>query len=225
MRSGPDKRPPPVLSHAGPARAPVQPAFWANGPFLVMRVDAELPGRCVTCNRPTDTFVRKRLYWADTATEPAGGAVRRLPLVGVFFAFQSMFRWLRDLRTFRTLVVSIPLCGWHRVKPQLLTVAACVTFPATLLLLRLPLEGQLRLWVPVLGLMASATFWARARSVKAVHVGIGYVTLAGAGWDYLSTLPGYEADAPRAVEDIAASAHALRERLAAKKKAAGEVSR
>jgi hypothetical protein len=69
------------------------------------------------------------------------------------------------------------------------------------------------LWSLVLGTAVSAICWTRPRPVKAVHVGIGYATLSGVGKAYLDSV-GPTTARSRDADDMAASARALRERLA-----------
>jgi hypothetical protein len=197
-----------------------QPSFFANGPFLVMKVDACLPGRCIKCNRDTEQFYRKRVAWADTPPDAAGKSLRlfRIQFFGIFFAVVSMIRWFAGLRTFKAPIVVVGLCGRHRVRTRLLTVAAYSAFPAGLAILFMNVNELLNIWGPALGIVVSAIAWTRPRPVKAVHIGVGYVTLAGIGRPFLQSIASPRENVePRSTNDIASSTQLLKERMAAKK--------
>lgn len=36
---------------------------WRNGNVLIMKKDAELPDRCIKCNLPAETHIRRDLFW------------------------------------------------------------------------------------------------------------------------------------------------------------------
>jgi hypothetical protein len=184
-----------------------------------MRTDADLPHQCVWCARPADVSVRRRLYWAATEREPAGGALDWVPFLNVVFAFQDMARWLSDLRTLRAPVVTVPMCRRDLRYCWLLTAIAYAAFPAGIWLMLLADTSTAALWSVVIGLAVSAICWSLPRPVKAVHVGVGHVTLAGVCASYLRSVAP-PVVLPRPPSDPAArSARALRERLTAKKAA------
>src|SRR3954464_4559785 len=164
------------------------PSVEVNGPFLVMRVDATLPRRCVKCNRATQgRTIRKRLLWSDAETDHAGGRARLIPVFGKLFAFVSLFRWLRDLRTIRLPAVRVGVCARHALFARLLTILMLLGIPAALLLMWTGIRrADIAMFWGGFVLLAVAGFAGqRPRPVKAVHVGVGWVTIAGACRAYL----------------------------------------
>lgn len=207
---------------AGPASAleiqADQPDYSVNGPFLVMHTAGLLPARCIKCNRPTDCFVRKRMLWADTRQSAEGNSwLREVPGFCEFFAILSMVRWFSDLRTMRAPVVAIPLCPRHRRLNWLLTGLAWLALPAGVGIAFLPVDLLVKIWAPVLGLFISAIAWTRPRPVKAVHAGLGYVTLAGARRRFLQSIVGSSTLQSRDLTEVTASTQAWRDRVAARR--------
>ena len=213
MTKDPSEIPLPILDYVQPE----PPDLSVNGPCLVMRIKAEFPMRCVKCNQPADRCIRKRFLWANTGRAPAGGAMRLIPFVRIFFAFQSMILWFVDLRTSRTLVLNIPVCPKHYRRNQILTLAALLAFSAGLSLLFFPVGDQLHLWGPVLGFFTAAILLTRPRPLTVVHVGLEHVTLAGVGSDYLNAIATMHGRPITTVTDMMNSTEELRQRIAAKK--------
>jgi len=215
--------PPPIpiaatpLNYAGPDQPQDQPSYWAHGQYLVMRTDAVLPMRCIFCNQPAERRIRKRFFWADTHGAPNIGALRYVPYVRSVSAFGSMFRWFAGLRTAQFVRVEIPICDRHLRRARIMRTIGFIAFPLALSTLWLNLGDQLRLWLPVIGFFTSAILLSKARALKAVHAGIGHVTLSGVGPGYLSSLPSpvSREDHRPSIAQIASSAETLRERMAA----------
>ena len=191
--------------------------FWRNGPYLVVRTDVDLPPRCIKCNRAAAVRVRKRVYWSDAETEAAGGRLAELPWFDAVFAFISMFRWLGSLRTFRSPVVYVHLCRRHRLALRLQTALAYLVFPASICVWLAPTDVLVRIWVPVTGFFVSAILWARPRPVKAVHVGVGHVTLAGLREAFLNSLEQPPPSAAPSIDSMLSATESLKAGLAARR--------
>jgi hypothetical protein len=205
-----------------PTAATAARSVEVNGPFLVMREDAALPDRCVKCNRPAGgRTMRKRLFWSDADTKPAGGRARWIPVFGKLYAFVSLFDWLRDLRTIRVPGVRVGICRRHAMSSHLLTLFFLAGLPAGLVILWMGLKraDQATLWGGLFLFMAAGIAGTRPRPVKAVHAGVGWVTLAGACPEYLvdvQTAGATIVDAsPPTADRAAQSASELRARLQA----------
>lgn len=58
--------PPQAQQVAAPASSE-RGGFWSDGKRLVMHRDARLPDRCLRCNRPATTRLKKTLHWHHPA--------------------------------------------------------------------------------------------------------------------------------------------------------------
>ncbi|HET6248650.1 MAG TPA: hypothetical protein VFE47_13190 [Tepidisphaeraceae bacterium] len=115
--------------------------------------------------------------------------MRYVPFLRVIPAIFSMIGWAADLRTVQAPAVQVGICPRHRFSSL---ITSCIAYLALPLSLSVWLTGApqiVMIWAPVIGLICSAVAWSRPRPVKAVHVGIGFVTLAGPGAGFLESLP------------------------------------
>ncbi len=222
MSDGPDSSAPPILDYAssppGPLentpRLPERPPYWASGRFLVMRTDAELPMRCIKCNRPTRDRIRKRLLWIDGEAVSERRGLRRAPFVSIAFSFISLIQSLFDRHAVRTPAVNVPLCRRHLVQVRLVNLLTYSVFPVTTLVLNVsPLRSNWSVLGAVVSFCVSALLWTRPRPVKAVHVGIGFATLAGVGPGYLNSVSEPAKPTDRSPDDALVTTQALRDHM------------
>ena len=188
-----------------------------DGPFVVMPIEGRLPSRCIKCNATAGVKeIRKRLFWYDERSS-LGGEVAFVPFIRLIFAPISFVRWIADLSTMRAPRVCVCLCRRHRLSCKALTAIAWLTPPTTAIAFWfLSGIGSIFLLLGAIALTAIAA--SQPRPVKAVHVGVGWITLRGAGERFLSTLPSQSRDSKVDPDSVVSSVSLLRERVLAQRK-------
>jgi hypothetical protein len=152
---------------------------WRKGNLLVMAIGAELPDRCVKCNRPADGFkLQRKLYWHPT------WVVLMLCLNIIVYVVVAMV-------TRRKAVVFIPLCAEHqaaRTRNRWVCGGSLVAMAASLALAIGVGNGWLSLLV--LGfLVAGMVFGMIAQTVGARFIDAQYVHISGVKHEFLTSLP------------------------------------
>lgn len=213
---------PPPLPYASPVYRVGEPDAYADGPFLVMRKHADLPDRCVNCNRPAQgVTMRKRLLWGDFQESPSD-LKNLIPFVRIARAFRSLFDSLWALTTVTRTVVTVPVCTAHRRSTRVRTIVIWLGIPTGVGASAFLFESQMaRLWAPVAG-VAISTFAARKpRPVSAAHIGVTHVTLRGVCPEFLAELPSSRPEGvpPASVQSIISSTAELKRRMAANRDA------
>jgi hypothetical protein len=163
---------------------------WWDGPFVVMRREAALPGRCVWCNQPISKTVPMRVTWLDLQPDP-DHPLDNIPYLRLIPKLKNLARDTRSLLTAENTVIEVGLCGADASTTKLLNAAVWITPPAAILFaiigaIRHPCLGFI-LFLPFLVVWAIALKW--PRPVSAVHIGCLTITLRGAGKDFLASLP------------------------------------
>jgi hypothetical protein len=169
---------------------------WADGPFVIVRREAGLPPRCVSCNAPVAGTVPLRVTWAARQPDPQH-PLDNVPYLRLIPMVQSMVRDVKSLSHPEVAVIRVGLCPAHAARARFLNVLVWVALPVTVLVgtcaaLAHPCFG---LSLGFVGLVVWAVALKLPRPVAAVHVGSLTATLRGAGPGFLEGLPAWPHDA------------------------------
>jgi len=173
------------LAFSGPPPGP-QTTFqgvWRSGDLLVVSKGAQLPGRCVVCNRETSLRWQKNFSWAP-------GWVRILILV------QVLIYLIVYLSVRKQANLAVPLCqehedkrkrdislSWFLVLGGLLMMVGCFIFSDNSNLLLTVL------FLGLLSLIVGVVFSARGNVLQPTKIDDRYCWLKKASPEYLATLP------------------------------------
>ena len=156
---------------------------WRDGKWLVMDVDAALPHRCVKCNGPAETpMKRQTLYWHH-------------PAIYLLLLFWIVIYVIVAVVARKTLRLEVGLCEEHRLaRRNALTIGLIGLFgsiPAAFGLAQLDQRG-LALLVGFGGFLASVIYLlVRARILYAKRIDADEARIGGCGEEFLSSLPAY----------------------------------
>ena len=213
------------LPYASPVFRVGEPDAYANGPFLVMRKQAELPDRCVNCNRPANGLtMTKRLLWGDFQESPSD-LKNLIPLVRIGRAFRSLFDSIWALTSVTRTTVIVPICSAHRRSARLRTTIMWLGIPVGVLASGYVFESTLaRIWAPVAGVAVSTYAARKPRPVAAAHIGVTHVTLYGVCAEFLAALPPAQAPGVPAptVTSVVSAAEELKNRMVANRRSRTE---
>jgi hypothetical protein len=173
---------------------------WADGPFVIVRRDGELPPRCVCCNVAVAGTVPLRVTWVALQPDPQH-PLDNVPYLRLIPKIQSMVRDTKALSHPEAAVIRVGLCPAHAARTQFLNALVWAVLPVAALLgvgaaFAHPCFG---LFLAFVGLVVWAIAFKLPRPVAAVHVGSLTVTLRGAGPEFLQGLPAWPHDAQGAV--------------------------
>lgn len=175
-----------------PSRASLKPAatiggetgeVWRDGKWLVMDVDARLPHRCVKCNEPAETpMKRQTLYWHH-------------PAIYLLLLFWIVIYVIVAAIARKTLKLEVGLCEKHRLsRRNALTIGSIGMFgsiPAAFGLAELDLPGP-AVFVGVFGFAGFLIFlMIRGRILYAKRIDSDEARIGGCGEEFLSSLPDY----------------------------------
>jgi hypothetical protein len=179
-----------------PASPPSDQGVWSDGPFLIMRREAELPRRCVCCNAAVAGAVQLRVTWAALQPDPQH-PLDNIPYLRLIPKIQNMARDIKVLSHPEAAVIRVGVCPAHLTRAQFLNVLVWIALPVGVLfgiagIFAHPCFG---IFVAFVGLVVWAIALKLPRPVAAVHVGSLTVTLRGAGAEFLASLPTWPHDA------------------------------
>jgi hypothetical protein len=172
---------------------------WADGPYLILRREAQLPLRCVCCNASVAGTVELRVTWAALQPDPQH-PLDNIPYLRLIPKIQNLARDTKAVWYPEAAVIRVGLCPAHTTRTLLLNALVWVTLPLGLLLgigaaFAHPCFG---LFLAFVGLVVWAIAFKLPRPVTAVHVGSLTVTVRGAGPGFLASLPAWPHDAQTA---------------------------
>jgi hypothetical protein len=177
-----DNAPPPLPD---PAAAVAPSGVWRHEGLLIIQQGAELPDRCVVCNRSTVHRWPKTFYWA-----PPG--LRLLIFMGplIYVIVALAVRKRADL--------AVPLCEEHEEKRRsqvrngwLAGIGGIVLIVTSFLALSGDSGGVFGLLfsIGLIGLLSSAFLSSAAVPLQPKKIDGYYAFMKKAGDDFLSTLP------------------------------------
>jgi hypothetical protein len=156
---------------------------WCDGKWLVMSVDATLPHRCVKCNEPAETpLKRQTLYWHH-------------PAIYLLLLFWIIIYVIVAAIARKTLKLDVGLCNEHRLaRRKALTIGLIGLFgcvPAAVGLAELGQPG-LALLTGIGGFIGFVIYLlVKARILYAKKIDSDEARLGGCGDEFLSSLPSY----------------------------------
>jgi hypothetical protein len=156
---------------------------WRDGKWLVMDVDARLPHRCVKCNEPAETpMKRQTLYWHHAAIY-----LLLLFWIVIYVIVAAVVR--------KALKLEVGLCNEHRLaRRNALTIGLIGLFgsiPAAIVLAELDQPG-LALLVGIGGFIGFVIYlMIKARILYAKKIDADEARIGGCGEEFLSSLPSY----------------------------------
>jgi hypothetical protein len=168
----------PQSDFSGGSRAGGGERVWRDGDVLVMDRDAQLPSRCIKCNRPASTRLLRKLSWHSP------------------WLFLLIFAGILVYAIVAVIVrkradVHIGLCTEHQQRRRRLSWIAWGLFGASIVSFIGSDVANTGAWVGVgfLLLLAAGVVCALAvRAVQPVRIDDRHVRLKGAGREFLSSL-------------------------------------
>jgi hypothetical protein len=179
-----------VLDYRGPEATPGWPAVYSpwRTEFLLIRASADLPPRCLICNRPAEGKPsRVRLTWIDPRDRDgyrgtAYGPVALIVWIG--FVIEGLFKR-------RTVVSQVSLCRRHRAMRWLKFIAWLLSPVALISIVKFGIayRSAALTMAAVIGLLAwFLTFQYRPRLLRVVGMEKGYYITTGAGAAFLRSV-------------------------------------
>lgn len=177
-----DLAPPPLPV---PAAADVRPGVWRHEGLLIVQQGAELPGRCVACNRPTANRWHKTFYWAP-------------PVLRVLILLNLIVYAIVMLAVRKKAEMAVPLCEEHDEKRRatvrnswLLVLGGSVLIVASFLALGADSGGAFGLLfcIGLITLIAAAVVSSNASPLQPKKIDGYYSFMKKAGQDFLYSLP------------------------------------
>ena len=156
---------------------------WRDGKWLVMDVDAALPHRCVKCNGPAETpMKRQTLYWHH-------------PAIYLLLLFWIVIYVIVAAIARKTLKLEVGLCAEHRLaRRKALTIGLIGMFgsiPAAFGLAWLDQPGP-ALLVGLVGFFGFVIYlMIKTRILYAKKIDADEARIGGCGAEFLSSLPSY----------------------------------
>jgi hypothetical protein len=170
-------------AEAGPPAADVPPGVWRSEGLLIVRKGAELPSRCVACNRPTLNRWPMTFYWAHPAL--------RVLLFLNFVVYAIVLLAVRKKAD-----LSVPLCDEHDEErktqahhSRLLGIGGAFLLVVSLMALGDNLAFGLLVGLALLALIAAAFVRSNSLPLQPKKIDDDHAFLKKAGDDFLSTLP------------------------------------
>jgi hypothetical protein len=182
---------PVVLDYRGPAETTAGwPAVYRpyQTEFLLIRAGADLPPRCLKCNRQAEGKpIRVRLSWIDPGDRDGYRGTTYGPvtlIVWIGFVIEGLFK--------RRMVISqVSLCRRHRVLRWVKFIAWLLSPLALVLIVQFGIahRSATLAMAAVIGLLAwFLTFHYRPRLLRVVGMEKGYYITIGAGAAFLRSL-------------------------------------
>jgi hypothetical protein len=177
-----DNLPPPL---PGPAPAVTPSGVWRHEGLLIIQQGAELPGRCVACNRSTGNRWRKTFYWS-----PPGLRILAFLAPLIYVVVVLAVRKRAD--------VAVPLCEEHAEKRRsqvrnswLVGIGGFVLFCTSFMALADDSGGVFGLLfcLGLVGLLTSALLSSSAIPLQPKKIDGYYAFMKKAGDAFLRTLP------------------------------------
>jgi hypothetical protein len=177
-----------------PDEIPVNPTlartFWSTKGQLQMYEEAQLPLRCIKCNRATNTPpVRLKLSWVDPDIAKEYRPYRFIPLIRLL---AMMMQALRERRTRRFATVHVSLCRYHRLRPKIATAIQVIAILAAFALFYTATQTWTQ--APAVGaavailIAITATLFTKP-PITALHIDNQLITVKGASPAFLASLP------------------------------------
>ena len=156
---------------------------WCDGKWLVMDVDARLPHRCVKCNAPAETpLKRQTLYWHH-------------PAIYLLLLFWIVIYVIVAAISRKTIKLEVGLCEEHRLARRnaltigLIGMFACI--PLAIALAQFEYPGA-ALLVGIGGFTGFVIYlMVKARILYAKRIDTDEARLGGCGDAFLASLPPY----------------------------------
>jgi len=162
----------------GGFRASDTPAVWREGPILVMRKSAALPGGCVRCGQPEASRLHQRFYWHS----PWLYALIISPILYVILAL--------ILR--KSAEANVPLCDFHRSRRRLLVTIGAVASSLGFVAMGAAIywdRGDLAAGAGLAALAGLVLLAVRSRVLQPKRIDDNFAWLRGADHAYLAPLP------------------------------------
>jgi hypothetical protein len=106
---------------------------WADGPFVIVRREAELPPRCVCCNAAVAETVPLRVTWVALQPDPQH-PLDHIPYLRLIPKIQNMIRDTKALSHPEAAVIRVGLCPTHAARTQFLNALVWLVLPVAALL-------------------------------------------------------------------------------------------
>ncbi len=165
--------------------------IWRKEKLLIMRKSAELPGRCIYCNKKAELSKKRRILYLNIWLQIT------LVLVFVVFNFLALIPILVIVLIFRkSAKIKIPVCQRHRNRRLWITLVTVTVLLISIGFGFLSVKGtgyQEAFFIVSLGVFLVAFILAiiRGQLLKAKKIDAEVMILKGAMSPFLDSLPEY----------------------------------